>query len=233
MNQIKLLLSLLFLLILNITTVKSQTKTDTVIQLQFPNEAVIAADNMNVLYIGMENPISVSVPGEKLEDITISCSDGADVRMVSFGHYIAVAYPKAKDVYITTMAKGKVRGYTHYRIKTKPVPIPLFGNIAAGMAELKDILTQDSIYAIQSIDCPLDTMKYIVKRYTLVYEPTTKEPMIFTVTGGLITQLIKDKLKDAQAGDEIVVMDVDVTKSGSDGLINIPTAIIIRILNKK
>ena len=51
---------------------------------------------MNVLYIGMENPISVAVPGEKLEDITISCSDGADVRMVSFGHYIAVAIPKQK-----------------------------------------------------------------------------------------------------------------------------------------
>ena len=48
MNQIKLLLLLLFLLILNIKTVKSQTKTDTVKQLQFPNEAVIAADNMNV-----------------------------------------------------------------------------------------------------------------------------------------------------------------------------------------
>ncbi len=237
MKKIKYTLPLLLLLTINITTVKSQTKTDSIIQLQFPNEAVIAADNMNVLYIGMENPISVSVPGEKLEDITISCSDGADVRMVKFGHYIAVAYPKAKDVYITTMVKGMYKGYTHFRVKSVPKYYALLGNLATGAASLKDVLKQDTVFAGFGDDLPFEGMNYIITKFNFVYTPSSKlhtpadsaASGYFTVTGQMVTPQIKEYIKNAKTGDLIQLNGFEAVGSNKAKTIKIPAALSIKI----
>jgi len=41
-----------------------------------PSEAVISADKMNVVYRGLDNPISISVPGVGDKDITPTVGKG-------------------------------------------------------------------------------------------------------------------------------------------------------------
>ncbi len=232
MNHFKLLLLLPFF---NILIAKSQSKTDTIIQ--FQNVAVVAADNLNVLYIGMENPISVAVPGEKLEDITISCSDGADVRMVSFGHYIAVAYPKAKDIYITTMVKGMYKGSAHFRVKHLPQYFALLGNLTSGKASLNDILKQDTVFAGFLADDPFEGRNYTVNKFVLVYTPSSKlhppsdsaQAGYFTVAGQTITSRIKEYISKAKVGDLIQISNFEIVGRSNNIPIHIPGSIMITI----
>jgi len=74
-----------------------------------PNSATIAADKMNVVYIGLDNPISVSFAGVSNDKVNVSSSIGG-LRKVGEGKYILK--PSAgREVTITasgTLPDGKV-----------------------------------------------------------------------------------------------------------------------------
>ncbi|MBP5258068.1 MAG: gliding motility protein GldM [Prevotella sp.] len=87
-----------------------------------PNSATVAADMMNVLYAGYDNPMSISVPGVKLEDISATMSGGS-FRSTSPGHYIAVPSAVGQDVTINVSAKGNNIGAFTFHVRKLPDPV--------------------------------------------------------------------------------------------------------------
>ncbi len=47
-----------------------------------PNDAVISADAMNVVYRGVDNPVSVSLPGVSSNNLNVSATGGQILKMV-------------------------------------------------------------------------------------------------------------------------------------------------------
>jgi gliding motility-associated protein GldM len=99
---------------------------------------VVSAEKMNVLYRGVENPVSISVPGVSSNKITVS-APGAKVRSLGNGRYsFNVTQTKGTNVKIVVTAvmpdghKQSFPGQT-YRVKGLPSPE---GNIA-GKNEVK------------------------------------------------------------------------------------------------
>lgn len=75
--------------------VSTLDKSGNIVRSPFQNDytvidptATIAADLMNVLYIGYDNPMSISVPGTRPQDI-ITTMDGGTLKMVAPGKYVA------------------------------------------------------------------------------------------------------------------------------------------------
>ena len=92
-----------------------------------PSGATVAADLMNVLYAGFQNPMSVSVPGVPQNAVSVSMAGGT-LTAKGDGHYIAVPAAIGKDVTFTVSAndKGKVRqmGQVTFKVRKLPDPTP-------------------------------------------------------------------------------------------------------------
>ncbi len=87
--------------------------------------ATVSADKMNVLYIGVDNPLSVSAAGIPLKDVSASCP-GCGLKKSGPGKYIARPTKQGK-VTVSITANGKTMGTQEFRIKRIPDPVPMIG----------------------------------------------------------------------------------------------------------
>lgn len=69
-----------------------------------PNTATVAADLMNVLYAGFQNPVSVSMPGVPQNAVSLSVS-GASVTSKGNGHYVVVPSAVGKDITMNVVGR--------------------------------------------------------------------------------------------------------------------------------
>lgn len=92
----------------------------------------VSADNMNVVYVGLENPISVSVPGIPNERLTVSVANGALKSNGNGKYMLTVPHEGKTDVNVfATMENGEKKnmGTMSFRAKTIPKPIAKIGNV--------------------------------------------------------------------------------------------------------
>ena len=90
-----------------------------------PNTATVAADMMNVLYAGYQNPISISVPGVPANAVSASMTGGSFTAKGN-GHFIAVPSAVGKDVtiHVTARDKGQTRTMPPFVFHVRKLPDP-------------------------------------------------------------------------------------------------------------
>ncbi len=90
-----------------------------------PDGATVAADLMNVLYAGFNNPVSVSIPGVPLNKVVATMSGGS-FTPTGPGHYIARPNAVGQDVTITvsSTATGKPVQMGQYTFHVRKLPDP-------------------------------------------------------------------------------------------------------------
>ena len=90
-----------------------------------PNTATVAADLMNVLYAGYQNPMTVSVGGVPANAVNVSMSGGT-LTAKGDGHYVAVPSSVGKDVTfnVTVNDKGTTRTMAPVTFKVRKLPDP-------------------------------------------------------------------------------------------------------------
>ena len=90
-----------------------------------PSGATVAADLMNVLYAGFQNPMSVSVPGMPQNAVSVSMAGGT-LTSKGDGHYVAVPSAVGKDVTFTVSASqgGQTRQMAQVTFKVRKLPDP-------------------------------------------------------------------------------------------------------------
>lgn len=88
--------------------------------------ATVSATMMNVLYAGIENPVSISVPGVAMGDISATMSNGSLTR--SGDHWIAKPSNVGEDAVISVTAtmdgKPVPVAATTFRVRKLPDPTP-------------------------------------------------------------------------------------------------------------
>ena len=116
-----------------------------------PN-VTISATKMNVLYLGIANPVKVSVPGIASENLEISFNNG---RYEKSGEDYLV-YPSkvdmlGKNTSISVIAKvnGESRsmGSMPFRVKEVPDPIATIGGKNGGNLRKEELIAEDGIFA--------------------------------------------------------------------------------------
>jgi len=94
----------------------------------------VSADNMNVFYAGLENPVSVSVPGIPNERLSVSIRNGS-IRPLGNGKFnVSVMDGTESDIsVIANMENGEKRnmGTVKFRVKRVPKPTAKFGGLIA------------------------------------------------------------------------------------------------------
>ncbi len=102
-------------------------------------QLVVSPTKMNVFYRGVDNPVSVGVPGFTDKDVTASC-EGCTINKGSDGYIVRV--DKGKEAKIFASAKlpdggTKRLGPASFRIKSVPDPVPQFAGKGAADAVVK------------------------------------------------------------------------------------------------
>jgi HSP20 family molecular chaperone IbpA len=93
---------------------------------QTNTEPVVSADKMNIFYIGIDNPVSVAVPGVLSEKLKVTISEGTIIG--SNGKYIVtVSKPGETEIAIYVETKPGVyekEGIKKFRVQRIPNPLP-------------------------------------------------------------------------------------------------------------
>ncbi|CAN5699092.1 gliding motility protein GldM [soil metagenome] len=123
---------------------------------QKPN-SVVSADKMNVLFIGLDNPVSISVPGVPNNKVKPSfegagCSLTPDSKLGG-GHYIAnvsSATGGKATIRVSAEVGGKQMpmGAFEYRVKSVPNPVATMGGKAEGGPINKNLLMASSMIPV-------------------------------------------------------------------------------------
>lgn len=88
--------------------------------------ATVAADMMNVLYAGYDNPISISIPGVSVNQIVATASGGA-LRQTAAGKYSIKPSTPGQAVTITVSANtdGRMQEMGKFAFKVRRLPDPV------------------------------------------------------------------------------------------------------------
>lgn len=187
--------------------------------ISFQPSATIAADAMNVLYIGLENPMSISVPGVTPANTKVSTGPGITlVKSQGDGKYNAKVSSGVKESVISvsaTMPDGttKKMGEMKFRIKTVPKPEATLGNLISGTYKKEIIMGQGFVNAVLS-GFVYDGVKFTITKYKsiLISKKNGAEEAQGTGNG---TGPIKAQAGKARPGD-IILLD-GIKAKGPDG----------------
>ena len=192
----------------------------------FKPVATVSAEAMKILYVGLDNPLSISVPGFSASDVQVT-SNGARISGGN-GTYKAKVDGSQKKVSITVQAKGKPMGTTEYKVRKVPEPRSQLGGIRSdGRGKTKGALcAQDRILANLGEGFAYD-LPFTVTSFTIILD-SKMGTVSRTVSGNRIPADIKQKICKLKSGDRIFIEKVKARNSEYNMTRNAaPTMIVV------
>jgi gliding motility-associated protein GldM len=176
----------------------------------------ISADKMNVLYIGLQNPISVSAGGVPAEKVSASIS-GGNLSRTGTGTYMAtVSSPGKAMVSVSADIDGKVKtlGSKEFRIKYVPDPVLKVGMSKGPTMKAAEFKVQGGLRADLE-DFLFDGVRYDIVSYRVGIDATGKDYVEADANSAYFPSGAMGAIRSLRAGD-IVYFD-NVRVKGPDG----------------
>ncbi|OYU96293.1 MAG: hypothetical protein CFE21_07800 [Bacteroidetes bacterium B1(2017)] len=191
--------------------------------------AVISATKMNVVYIGLQNPISVSVPGFSANKVEVRCQGGNLKKVGSGGEFELTVDGSSKLITIIASVDGKVMGQKEYRVRQIPKPTPMLGDIEQSGGISMGRLRLVSFVGTPLKDFVFEGVKFTPSSYTLIVDPKTGNPQVFSGTSSALSPQAMGALRNVRPGDRVYLMKLRA--KGPAGEVNIPTSLALEVSN--
>ncbi len=178
---------------------------------------VVSADKMNVLYIGVDNPISVAVAGFSSSKISATISNNGTLTQTSPGRYLAKVsvVGKTEITVYAEMQNGskKLMGAFPFRVKRIDPPVAKIGGFNGGEVKATLFKVQRGIIAV------LDGFDYDVRFQVVDYEMTYMSPgknfVTFSTEGPLFSKDMIKVIELSQSGDKFIFDKINVRRPDS------------------
>lgn len=164
----------------------------------------IQLDKMNVFYIGVENPISVSAAGVSSNDVKVSAT-GVNVANKGGGHFIVTATTPGEAA-LTISAPGVSQKFS-YRVKRIPDPTPLLGaKHRSKQMNNGEFKAQGGIAAVlESFDFDA---KCDIAGFEVTYLPKRQDPITKNNGGARWGGDVQEMISKAKPGDAYFFDDI-------------------------
>lgn len=117
----------------------------------------VSPDKMNVFYIGVDNPVTVTAAGTPADQIRAVVSGGS-MRSNGNSHYI-VRVKKPGKTRVTVSANGRTLGSKEFRVKTLPDPITTLG--AKGTSYYKGgLCPKSTLMALSGVNATMENFDF-------------------------------------------------------------------------
>jgi len=175
--------------------------------------ATVAADKMNVLYIGVPNPLTVSAAGVPLDQVKASCTGCGSFSPNGAGKYTAKPTAQGKAT-VSITANGKNMGSSEFRVKRIPDPVPMIGTRKSGTAiSTGELAAQTYLRAV--LDGFDFDAKFDVLSYNVMLAAPGKAAWRGTNSGPRFNGEVRNALSKARPG--FYVFFTDIKAKGPDG----------------
>ncbi len=179
--------------------------------------ATVSADRMNVFYIGVDNPVSISAPGVPTENLQPSISSGATLNRVDNGSYIVNLDPGTREVTITVNAmigdEMRNMGQSRFRGRDIPTPVPTIAGRREGRID-RQVLARAGQIIAQTEGFEFDA-RFNIASFTMT-TVTAGEFRSYPATGNRFTDDMIRVIENARSNQEITFRDI-ITAPGPDG----------------
>lgn len=188
-----------------------------------PN-VIVSATAMNVMYVGITNPIDVSVPGVSPDKIKIRVVNGTfttekvkNPKGENFKGSWAVK-PNAVGQNVQVIASADINGKTiqyapyEFRVKPLPVPVAVFANKSTGSVPRATAAAQQGVFAIMP-DFDFD-LQYQVTGFTVLFNDKGNDYEESSSNSNL-TAKQKDLINRLTRGKNLIIKDIKAL--GPDG----------------
>ncbi|TWI91436.1 type IX secretion system motor protein PorM/GldM [Chitinophaga japonensis] len=178
----------------------------------------ISADKMNVLYIGLPNPISISAAGVPAESVNASISVG-NIRKQGAGNYIVtVTNPGRAIINVTANVDGKTKslGSKEFRVKMIPDPVLKVGMNKSGVMKAADFKVQGGLRAdLENFE--FEGVRYDVVSYRVGIESRGRDYVEGDANSAYFPSSVVPAIRSLRAGDQVYFDNVKV--KGPDGIV--------------
>ena len=182
----------------------------------FDGMATIAADLMNVLYAGFDNPITISIPNTSQHDVQATMSGGSLVARGG-GHFIARPSTVGQPVTISVSAKGRKIGDYQFRVRKLPDPSPY---IAMGADRFKSgALSKAALMSAPGIQAAIDDglldIPFSVTSFRVVFFDNMGNAVPLASNGASFSPQQKEQFRQLSRNKRFYITNVVV--HGPDG----------------
>jgi len=182
-------------------------------------QAVVSPTKMNVLYIGVPNPLAVSAAGFTSDKVHPSITSGSIRPDKKKGEYLASVSKPGKAIVnvLVTMEDGtkKKVGSQEFRVKRIPPPIAtLGGKYESGKIAVSKFKAQRGMVALLR-DFVFDA-RFNVISFEMLYAARGQDLKKVKNTGPSLNDRIRGIMKGAKKGDLVFFQDIKV--KGPDGV---------------
>lgn len=184
--------------------------------------ASLQLDKMNVMYIGVDNPITVSASGYNIDDVRPVMPWAVLKPGTNKGQYVArVEKQGTFDYFIEATSRGgntggKIGNGAKIRVKYIPAPQARVGNIPGGRLKIGDAKAQLGVIAVlEGFDFEA---RFVVTSFNFVYVPRNGEGYgEEAVNGPVFTSSVRQYMSRSKPGDKWIFENVKA--KGPDGRI--------------
>jgi gliding motility-associated protein GldM len=208
----KMIGSLLFLVLIPPFIVNAQGKSQ---------DAVVAATNMNILYLGIINPVEIAVSGVSSDKISVTLTNGT-IKKVSNG-WVVIPEKTGESIF-TISVNGKKVADKIFRVKTIPSPVAVFARKNSGAVSKEVALKVETLEA-ELADFGWD-MNFKINSFSFILSDGSGDRVEFA-KDNRITERMKSLMTSLQTGQSIYFKDIKAT--GPDGRTVALNPIILKI----
>jgi len=180
--------------------------------------AVVSPVNMNILYLEVDNPLQISVPGFSASEISGSISNGKLVSVKkSAGEYMARPSKKGKasiTLYVKIDGKKTKMGSVEFRVKEVPPPKAKvqLAKLAGGtlMIEKMQLVNAGGVLA-ELKDFDFKGVRYIITSYRLtgMYKGEQQKQ---DVKGPAFNDKMINIIKNTKSGNTITISNIQARR---------------------
>ncbi len=199
----------------------------------FEPTATVSATMMNVLYAGIDNPISISVPGVAPSDVSATMTGGTLTRQGD--HWVArssaIGTQAVISVSATVEGRSQTVGSTSFKVRKLPDPTAfiIIGNerFKGGRAISKQqIMSAKGVGA--AIDDGLLDIDFRVTSFQIVFVDSQGDGMITNSDGANFSSQQRERLRGLVAGHSIFFIS-SIQAIGPDGVSRVLNPIEVRV----
>ena len=175
----------------------------------------VSADAMNVFYIGVDNPVSISVPGIPMEQLKPTISAGT-LTPKGGGKYVVRVNQGTKLTKINVSAEvgkqTKPMGSQEFRVKTVPDPVPYIARKKGGPISKQELLAGGAI--IPQMDNFDFNLFFVVTEFSLS-TLVSGDLIERRITGNKFSEEMKKIISNTRRGQKVYIENIKA--KGPDG----------------
>lgn len=186
-----------------------------------PTGATVAADLMNVLYAGYDNPVSVSASGISADKISLSMNGGT-LSARGQGKYVARPARVGQDVTFTVTGEsgGKQQTMGAFTFKVRKLPDPA-AFIAVGGDQFRGgRIAKGSIVGATRLDAAIDdgllNIPFTVRSFECVFFDRLGNVLPRPSAGASFTEAQRDLIRQLSRGKRFYISNIHAV--GPDGI---------------